>query len=98
MFPSLRIAAVDAFTIRIPRRFRLNHEIFARNFRSLLLTPPLRNKRVLAVDPGTRAGTKAVALDERGTPLEDVTTHPLPPQNKVPEAKASLANLIPLRR
>jgi uncharacterized protein len=69
-------------------------EIFARNFRSLLLTPPLRNKRVLAVDPGTRAGTKAVALDERGTPLEDVTTHPLPPQNKVPEAKASLANLI----
>jgi uncharacterized protein len=69
-------------------------EIFARNFRSLLLTPPLRNKRVLAVDPGTRAGTKAVALDERGTPLEDVTTHPLPPQNKVPEAKTALAGLI----
>jgi len=69
-------------------------EIFARNFRSLLLTPALRNKRVLAVDPGTRAGTKAVALDERGTPLEDVTMHPLPPQNKVPEAKAALANLI----
>lgn len=69
-------------------------EIFARNFRSLLLTPPLRNKRVLAIDPGTRAGTKAVALDEKGTPLEDVTVHPLPPQNKVAEAKAALAGLI----
>jgi uncharacterized protein len=69
-------------------------EIFARNFRSLLMTPPLRHKRVLAVDPGTRAGTKAVALDERGTPLEDVTTHPLPPQNKVAEAKAAFAALI----
>src|SRR5262245_2236353 len=69
-------------------------EIFARNFRSLLLTPPLRHKRVLAVDPGTRAGTKAVALDERGYPLEDVTAHPLPPQNKVAEAKAAFANLI----
>ena len=69
-------------------------EIFARNFRSLLLTPPLRHKRVLAVDPGTRAGTKAVALDERGNPLEDVTVHPLPPQNKVPEAKAAFAGLI----
>jgi uncharacterized protein len=69
-------------------------EIFARNFRSLLLTPPLRSKRVLAVDPGTRAGTKAVALDERGTPLEDVSAHPLPPQNKVPEAKTAFAGLI----
>jgi uncharacterized protein len=69
-------------------------EIFARNFRSLLLTPPLRNKRVLAIDPGTRAGTKAVALDERGALLDDVTTHPLPPQNKVAEAKAAFAGLI----
>jgi uncharacterized protein len=69
-------------------------EIFARNFRSLLLTPPLRNKRVLAVDPGTRAGTKAVALDERGNPIEDLTAHPLPPQNKVAEAKAAFTNLI----
>jgi protein Tex len=69
-------------------------EIFARNFRSLLLTPPLRNKRVLAIDPGTRAGTKAVALDEKGTPLEDITASPLPPQNKVAEAKAAFAGLI----
>jgi protein Tex len=69
-------------------------EIFARNFRSLLLTPPLRNRRVLAVDPGTRAGTKAVALDERGTPLEDVTVHPLPPQNKVADAKTVFAGMI----
>jgi protein Tex len=69
-------------------------EIFARNFRSLLLTPPLRHKRVLAVDPGTRAGTKVVALDERGSPLEDLTAHPLPPQNKVAEAKAAFVGLI----
>ena len=69
-------------------------EIFARNFRSLLLTPPLRNKRVLAIDPGTRAGTKAVALDEKGTPLEDISAAPLPPQNKVAEAKAAFAGLI----
>src|SRR5262245_56218667 len=69
-------------------------EIFARNFRSLLLTPPLRIRRVLAVDPGTRAGCKAVALDDRGMPLEDVTTHPLPPQNKVAEAKTAFTNLI----
>jgi uncharacterized protein len=69
-------------------------EIFARNFRSLLLTPPLRNKRVLAIDPGSRGGCKAVALDEKGAVLGDVTVHPLPPQNQVAETKAAFANLI----
>jgi protein Tex len=44
--------------------------IFARNLRSLLLQPPLRGRRVLAIDPGFRTGCKVVALDERGTPLE----------------------------
>jgi protein Tex len=69
-------------------------EIFARNFRSLLMTPPLRNRRVLAVDPGTRLGTKAVALDEKGTPVEDITAHPLPPKNEVAQAKIEFARLI----
>ncbi len=69
-------------------------EIFARNFRSLLMTPPLRNRRVLAVDPGTRLGCKAVALDEKGMPIEDVTTHPLPPKNEVTQAKGEFARLI----
>ncbi len=69
-------------------------EIFARNFKSLLLTPPLRNRKVLAIDPGTKTGTKAVALDEKGILLEEMTLHPLPPQNKAAEAKAALAGLI----
>jgi len=33
--------------------------IFARNLRSLLLQPPLRGKRVLAIDPGLRTGLQA---------------------------------------
>jgi uncharacterized protein len=44
--------------------------IFARNLRSLLLQPPLRHRRVLAIDPGFRTGCKVAALDEVGTPLE----------------------------
>jgi len=49
-----------------------NHavNIFARNLRSLLLQPPLRNRRVLAIDPGFRTGCKVAALDETGAPLE----------------------------
>ena len=44
--------------------------VFARNLRSLLLQPPLRGKRVLAIDPGFRTGCKIAALDETGELLE----------------------------
>lgn len=40
--------------------------VFARNLRSLLLQPPLRNQRVLAIDPGFRTGCKIAILDECG--------------------------------
>lgn len=41
-------------------------EVFARNLRSLLLQPPLRSQRVLAIDPGFRTGCKVAVLDEFG--------------------------------
>jgi uncharacterized protein len=52
--------------------------VFARNLRSLLLQPPLYNRRVLAIDPGFRTGCKVVALDEHGTFLEEGVLHPHP--------------------
>ena len=43
--------------------------VFAQNLRQLLLQPPLRNQRVLAIDPGFRTGCKLAALDEVGNLL-----------------------------
>ena len=40
--------------------------VFAKNLRSLLLQPPLRDQRVLAVDPGFRTGCKVAVLDQYG--------------------------------
>ena len=40
--------------------------VFAKNSRHLLLLPPLKGRRVLAVDPGFRTGCKLAALDEFG--------------------------------
>jgi uncharacterized protein len=42
-------------------------DVFARNLRSLLLQPPLRGQRVLAIDPGFRTGCKVAVLDEFGS-------------------------------
>jgi uncharacterized protein len=40
--------------------------VFAKNLRGLLLQPPLRGKRVLAIDPGFKTGCKVAVLDECG--------------------------------
>lgn len=40
--------------------------VFAENLKNLLLQPPLRDRRVVAIDPGFRTGCKLAALDEWG--------------------------------
>lgn len=51
-------------------------DVFATNLRKLLLSAPLGEKRVLAIDPGFRTGCKVVCLDEHGTLLEYATIFP----------------------
>lgn len=50
-------------------------EVFAQNLRNLLLAPPAGNRRVLALDPGLRTGTKVAMLDETGKLLETITLY-----------------------
>ncbi len=68
--------------------------IFARNLRSLLLAPPLRGRRVLAIDPGFRTGCKLAALDEVGNLLDETVVFPHPPQNKKDDARRKLEELV----
>ncbi|MGL4420427.1 MAG: helix-hairpin-helix domain-containing protein [Gemmataceae bacterium] len=68
--------------------------IFAQNLRSLLLQPPLRHKRVLAIDPGQRSGCKVAILDETGVLLEECVIHPHAPQKRAAEAKRKLEQLV----
>nr|AHG52951.1 30S ribosomal protein S1 [uncultured organism] len=44
-------------------------EVFIRNLRKLLLQSPTRSRRVLAIDPGFKSGSKMAALDEFGNVL-----------------------------
>jgi uncharacterized protein len=44
-------------------------DVFIRNLRKLLLQPPTRGRRVLAIDPGFKSGSKMAALDEFGNVL-----------------------------
>jgi protein Tex len=65
--------------------------VFARNLRSLLLQPPLRGRRVLAVDPGFRTGCKIAALDEHGNLLDQAVVFPFTPPPRKPREKPAPA-------
>jgi uncharacterized protein len=45
-------------------------ELFKKNLKALLLTKPVKDKRVLAVDPGYKNGCKFVVLDRDQNPVE----------------------------
>jgi uncharacterized protein len=53
--------------------------VFSENLRQLLLSAPLGQKPVLALDPGLRTGCKTVCLNRHGDLLEHTVIYPLAP-------------------
>ncbi len=51
-------------------------KVFVSNLRELLMSPPLGEKAVLAVDPGFRTGCKLVCLSKQGALLEHGVIYP----------------------
>jgi len=68
-------------------------KVFAENLRQLLLSPPLGQKRVLAIDPGFRTGCKVVCLDSQGKLLHNTAIYPHEPQKKQDEAAKIVCDL-----
>ena len=76
---------------------RANEEaikVFTENLRQLLLSPPLGQKRVLALDPGFANGCKIACLDEQGNLLHHEIIYPHPPRNQVRQATEALQRMI----
>ena len=68
--------------------------VFAENLKQLLLQPPIKDKIVLALDPGFRTGCKVAVLDQTGRVLATEVVYPTPPLCKATEAKEKLNLLI----
>ncbi|WP_407426748.1 Tex family protein [Arcticibacter sp.] len=65
--------------IRLHTKKRADAEairVFADNAKQLLMSPPLGQKNVLAIDPGFRTGCKVVCLNEQGKLLTNTTIYP----------------------
>ncbi len=57
-------------------------KVFGLNLKQLLLSAPLGEKSIIAIDPGFRTGCKMVALDAQGNLLNHCTIYPHAPQNE----------------
>ncbi len=64
------------------------------NLEKLLLTPPIKEKVVLALDPGYRTGTKVAVVDKNGLMLEVNVIYPAKPHEKIKESEEIILNLI----
>ena len=68
--------------------------VFAENLRQLLMSSPLGQKRVLAIDPGFRTGCKVVVLDSQGNLVRHTVIYPHPPQNDRDSAARIISSLV----
>ena len=73
-------------------------KVFARNLRNLLLQPPLPGRRVLAVDPGFKAGCKLAAIDENGQLCDHGHVHIIGSVEKKAAARAKMVELIQIEQ
>lgn len=103
----LRLAAYDAYkrlletsiTAEILREAKNKADIesikvFGENLRQLLLSPPVGQKRTMAIDPGFRNGCKIACVDEEGKLLTHTIIYPHPPQNDKVKSIITLQQLI----
>ncbi len=68
--------------------------VFAKNTESLLQQRPVRDARIIALDPGYRTGCKVAVLDEYGKLLDHTTVYPTPPRSAIKETKQTLGNFV----
>ena len=69
-------------------------ENFSSNLYHLLLTPPVKGKTVLGLDPAFRTGCKLAVLDKTGKVLEIAVIYPTEPRLEIEKSKKIVLDLI----
>ena len=69
-------------------------KVFAKNTEKLLMTPPVKGARVIAIDPGFRTGCKVAMLDETGKLLAYTTIYPTEPKKDIQGSRKTLKALV----
>lgn len=68
---------------------------FADNLKNLLLTVPVKGKKILGIDPGFKNGCKCALISESGEVLETVTIYPhASSESKMTESGRTIMNML----
>jgi len=68
--------------------------VFSENLRNLLLQPPLKDRRVLGIDPAFRTGCKNAVIDPTGKVHAISVMYPTAPRNDVAGAEKIVLGLL----
>lgn len=82
--------------IRMESKMKADEEaikVFASNLKELLLSAPLGQKNVLALDPGFRSGCKVVCLDRQGKLIHHDVIYPHEPQREATKSAMLIKSL-----
>lgn len=69
-------------------------KVFAKNTEKLLMVPPVKEARIISIDPGYRTGCKVAVLNETGKLLAYTTIYPTEPKNDIEGTERTLKKLI----
>lgn len=69
-------------------------EVFAKNLENYLLTPPMKDKMILGLDPAYRTGCKLAVIDYTGQMLDIKVIYPHEPKNDFEGSKKIVLDLI----
>lgn len=69
-------------------------KVFAKNTEKLLMVPPVKGKRIIAIDPGYRTGCKVAVINETGKLLAKSTIYPTEPKKDIEGTERVLTKAI----
>lgn len=69
-------------------------KVFAKNTEKLLMAAPVKNARVISIDPGYRTGCKVAVLNETGKLLAYTTIYPTKPKEDIAGTEKTLQKII----
>ena len=91
IFPSIEREMRNALTEKASRDAI---KVFSQNLGQLLMQPPVKDTVTIGLDPGYRTGCKVAVVDGTGKLLDTGVIYPVPPHNKIDEAKQIIKALV----
>ncbi|RLI65336.1 MAG: RNA-binding transcriptional accessory protein, partial [Promethearchaeia archaeon] len=69
-------------------------KVFATNLRNLLMTPPLKNRAIIGIDPGYRTGCKVAVIDQNGNYCDSTVIYVTPPKQNFTDAMKKIRSFV----